>query len=336
MTKSAIGRTNFNLFFQPRFARLQRIVALIREGTGTGVYASAATCARDLAVSWRTVIRDLDWLRDDAGAPLAYDPSRKGFWLTDPHWRLAPLALSRREVFAFCAARKLAGAFRGTPLEAEVSAVLNKVAASLEGSATLDLESLTDRFTVIGEDYVRQDPRTWAKVAELIDRRERLRAVYEKFNGTVGAYDLEPYHLYAYHGNWYVAARNPAREGVATFALSRLRKVRGTGEFFEVPPTFDPARHMREAFGVVGGAEVLDVRLLFSSHVAAYVRERVWHSSQRMIERRNGAVELRLQTTGWQELVRWVLSWQPDCRVLAPRRLRERVAEKMRQALGRK
>ena len=144
---------------------------------------------------------------------------------------------------------------------------------------------------------------------------------------------LEPYHLYAYHGNWCVVARNVPRERVATFALSRLREVAGTGVFFDVPPSFDPARYIAEAFGVVGGEEAMDVRLLFSSHVAAYVRERVWHPSQKMIPRRGGAVEVRLHTTGWQELVRWVLSWQPDCRVLAPRRLQQRVEEKMRMAL---
>ena len=37
---------------------------------------------------------------------------------------------------------------------------------------------------------------------------------------------------------------------------------------------------------------------------------------------------------GWNELLRRVLSWQPDCRVLAPARLRERVRAKMREALA--
>ena len=47
-------------------------------------------------------------------------------------------------------------------------------------------------------------------------------------------------------------------------------------------------------------------------------------------------VDLEFETGGWKELVRWILSWQPDVKVLAPRRLRERVNEKMKQALSRK
>ena len=45
-------------------------------------------------------------------------------------------------------------------------------------------------------------------------------------------------------------------------------------------------------------------------------------------------MDLAFTTSGWKELVRWVLSWQPDVKVLAPVRLRLRVEEKMREALG--
>ena len=76
------------------------------------------------------------------------------------------------------------------------------------------------------------------------------------------------------------------------------------------------------------------VRLLFAPKVAAYIRHRVWHPTQRMRERRDGSVELSFETAGWKELVRWVLSWQPDVRVLAPAALRERVFEKLEQGLG--
>ena len=46
-------------------------------------------------------------------------------------------------------------------------------------------------------------------------------------------------------------------------------------------------------------------------------------------------MEMRLQTTGRKELIRWVLSWMPDVRVLAPKSLRERIEEKLRVGLRR-
>ncbi len=44
---------------------------------------------------------------------------------------------------------------------------------------------------------------------------------------------------------------------------------------------------------------------------------------------------MRLETTGRKELIRWVLSWMPDVRVLAPKSLRERVEEKLRDGVVR-
>ena len=67
--------------------------------------------------------------------------------------------------------------------------------------------------------------------------------------------------------------------------------------------------------------------------MATYVGERVWHPSQQMRRRQNGTLELRLQTSSRKELTRWILSWMPHVRVLAPRQLRERVRERLRQGL---
>ena len=77
------------------------------------------------------------------------------------------------------------------------------------------------------------------------------------------------------------------------------------------------------------------MRLLFASEVATYIRERVWHASQELRQRRDGTLELRLQTSSRKELTRWILSWMPHVQVLAPRQLRDRVRQRMREGLAR-
>ena len=47
----------------------------------------------------------------------------------------------------------------------------------------------------------------------------------------------------------------------------------------------------------------------------------MWHASQELRERRDGALEFRLQTSSRKELTRWILSWMPHVKVLAPREL---------------
>jgi proteasome accessory factor B len=279
-------------------------------------------------------MRDLDFLRDEQNAPIAYDDSRKGFRLTDPTFRLAPVELTRREVFSFSVARKLLEGFEGTPLEMDMRSVMGKIAESLQGTVSVELESLTDQFTVLSEDRARVDPEVWQRAARAINQREGLRVRYQRFDGAIRDYVVEPYHLAAYHGNWYVVALNAAAGRVETFALSRCRGLGGTGEHFGRPAGFDPRTFFRDAFGISQADQAWKVRLVFAREVATYIGERLWHPSQRMRRRRDGALELRLETASRKELTRWVLSWMPHVRVLSPRELRERVRERLRRALA--
>ena len=156
---------------------------------------------------------------------------------------------------------------------------------------------------------------------------------YPRFDGAAGLYVVEPHHLAAYHGNWYLLAVNPAAGKMETFALSRCREVGTTGEHFQRSPTFDARAFLREGFGITRAEKPWRVRLRFSRQVATYVKERVWHASQQLRERRDGSLEMTLETSGRKELLRWLLSWMPEVKVLAPCELRARVVASMKAGL---
>ena len=69
---------------RPQYPRLQRILELIREGTRAGSLPNCGHFIRELEVSRRTLMRDLDFLRDDHNAPIAYDDCRSQFSPTEP------------------------------------------------------------------------------------------------------------------------------------------------------------------------------------------------------------------------------------------------------------
>jgi predicted DNA-binding transcriptional regulator YafY len=120
-----------------------------------------------------------------------------------------------------------------------------------------------------------------------------------------------------------------------TLALSRCYSISGTGQHFARPAGFDARAFFKDAFGISQAEKTWKVRLLFAREVATYIRERVWHTSQELRQRRDGSLEMRLETSGRKELTRWILSWMPHVRVLAPLKLRDRVRERMRQGLAR-
>ena len=62
---------------------LQRIAAFDR-AIRAGEYPNARTIARELEVGHRTVQRDVEFLRDRLGAPLAFDRRRNGYYYNRP------------------------------------------------------------------------------------------------------------------------------------------------------------------------------------------------------------------------------------------------------------
>jgi predicted DNA-binding transcriptional regulator YafY len=318
---------------RPRAYRIRRIVEMIRADNKQGRFPSASVFAAELEVTWRTIINDLEYLRDEEGAPIEYDASRKGYFMADGGWSLKPVTLNQREVFAFSMAGKLIQPFRGTPLEMDLTSLFSKIGRSLEGTVTLSADALTEHFSVVSDDYVPLDPEKWITAAGHIERRELVRVRYRTFSGENKSRVVFPFHLVAYHGNWYVLACIPEKENPISLALSRIAAMTPTGKTGNIPHGFDLPAYMKSAFGISRGEKEIKVRLLFTRNVATYISERQWHPTQRVIHRKNGSVELRVTTRGWKELVRWILSWQPDVKVLAPIILRERVNEKLKMGL---
>ena len=318
---------------RPQAYRMRRIMEMIRKAPPEGRLPSASMFARELEVSWHTIIRDLNTLRDDEGAPILYDASRKGYYLEDVDWRLPPVTLSQREVFAFSVASRMLQPFRGTPLEMDLQSLFNKIAKSLEGKVTLSADALTEHVTILEEDYVPLNRDRWVELAGFIDREETVSMRYRNFAGRVKTYMVAPVHLVAYHGNWYVLAFTAGRERPATFALSRMLEVSPSREQVPVPRPFVARDFLSEAFGITGGKNEINVHLRFSPSVATYIAERTWHPSQLIKRRRDGCIDLYMKTRGWKELVRWVLSWQPDVEVIRPPSLRARVHEKLQAGL---
>ena len=137
---------------RPQYYRIRRMVQMVREGADTGYLPNSSAFMKEFEVSRRTVARDLDFLRDEERAPLAYDDARHGFRMTDETYTLPPVRISRKEAFSFGLARKLLAHYEGTPLHLDMRSVLDKIAESLEGDITIEPDWLSEHVGVMPED----------------------------------------------------------------------------------------------------------------------------------------------------------------------------------------
>ncbi len=173
---------------------------------------------------------------------------------------------------------------------------------------------------------------TVLRLVEAIVRRRRCDLRYRSpANPTTKRYEFEPYRLLTVSGALYCLGRVPPYENVATLAVDRIQTLDMTDATFVVDPSFDAARYQRESFGIIW-EKPMNVVIRFSADQAPYVRERVWHSTQRIRKLRDGRVELRFRAGGAFEIARWVLGWGDDAEVIRPALLRARLAQILESA----
>jgi hypothetical protein len=84
---------------------------------------------------------------------------------------------------------------------------------------------------------------------------------------------------------------------------------------------------MNKSFGVFQVPSV-KIKLWFDKKIAGYIREKVWHNSQRIYEQRDGSIIFYAEVSGIVEVKFWVMRWGANALVLEPESLRDEIQSK--------
>jgi predicted DNA-binding transcriptional regulator YafY len=167
-------------------------------------------------------------------------------------------------------------------------------------------------------------------------REETLRITHaSKRGGAKKTFDFDPYTLLFYKQALYLVGYSHAHREVRALALDAMSDVeRRKGARFVYPDDYDPAALYAARWGLIGGARTR-VRLRFDADVAPYVARREWHARQTIARSDDGALVMTLDLEGTDEVKSWIFGWGAKVEVLAPRELRDAVAEEMRRGAAR-
>jgi predicted DNA-binding transcriptional regulator YafY len=245
------------------------------------------------------------------------------------------LRLTEGELLAVFLAERLLQQYRGTAFVKDIAAAFRKLTAQLPDAVTVHLEHLRQAYSFRGPAATEVEAETFRRLARAVREGRQLELVYwTASRDAEGRRVVDPYHLTSASGDWYLIAYCHLREEVRMFAPGRIRSLRETGVRFERPATFEIGEYLDGSFRAMRGeGPPRRVRLLFTAEAAWYVREKVWHGSQKTKERKDGSLELTLEVSHLHEVKQWVLSYGARCRVLEPEELREDVLAELRSAL---
>src|SRR5207249_3938659 len=94
---------------------------------------------------------------------------------------------------------------------------------------------------------------------------------------------------------------------VRNFALDGFRKVRTTGELFEIPNTFSLKTYLRGAAGPILG-ELTEIVVRFDPKYARWAERRVWEFPHTLSKELDGAIILRGTVRGLDDIRKELLT----------------------------
>jgi proteasome accessory factor B len=287
--------------------------------------------AAELEVSAKTIQRDIDFMRDRLGLPIAYHPQEFGFHYTEAVTGFPNIEVSEGEITALLVAQKALAQYKGTPFERPLHSAFRKLTDGLKDRVSFSWTDLEDVISFRSAGASVSDLELFEIVSKAVLRSVELEFEYRKLNST--GYEqrrVRPYHLGCLENQWYLFAEDLKRRQLRTFALPRMRKVALTTKRFQRPADFSIAQVLSGSFGVHSAGKNQRIRLQFDAFAARLVAERKWHESQSVREKADGSIILQLELGGLQEIERWILSWGKHARVLAPKELAVRIRNEAR------
>jgi predicted DNA-binding transcriptional regulator YafY len=135
---------------------------------------------------------------------------------------------------------------------------------------------------------------------------------------------VAPYKLWFVDGSFYLIGQCKWKKEIRIFAVDRIKMLGFTDEIFEVPDDFDIDEFMGNSFGAFHGKPE-KVKVLFSADVAEYIKEKIWHETQKIYDNPDGSVLFEAYVACTRDIKAWVMRWGANAIVLEPEELRNEI-----------
>lgn len=286
-----------------------------------------------------TIEKDFAAMRTEFDAPIAYSKKHRGYYYTDPTFKLMGLSLEDKHVMALDFAETVLEGMHYIPFFNEFSDAVDKVLDGLEMRKSFSKDQRKFKSWIQFEQpgYNRGSETLSALVRHIADGQP-ISLSYRKFGATQPKdYLLHPYLIKEDNGYWYLIGYVQQYEQIRTFGIDRIEHYHLSPEVF-IPPTevdFDGEAYFRHCFGVtVMDGQPEEIILAFTPHQGHYLKTQPIHHSQEILEDSDTAFRIRLHLINNFELRTKILSYGTAVEVLSPASLRQQITQELAQALG--
>lgn len=316
------------------YIRLANIDKLIRNKR----YPNCKFLADEFETSERTILRDIEAMKDSLGAPIRYSKERNGYYYEEEKFSLPAMRLTEGELVSIFLGAEIIKKLKNTPFGSKVKQAFEKIEAMLPESISLDPEEVSGAFSVQIENTRALDTRSarvFETLAKAIKEKKSVEVEYYSIGrNAVSKRILDPYHLRHMLGTWYLIAYCHFRKDVRTFAVNQIREIKVLKDKFEVQKGFSIEKFFEHSWGIEEGGPLTTVVVKLDKEISRWYVDRRLHPSQKVKENKDGSVTLSFKVAGTDEIKRWILSLGRWAKVLEPEELKRDVKAEARAVAG--
>jgi len=299
---------------------------------------SFAELQQRLEVSRATLHRDLRDLKERMQVPILCDRETGTYRIDSSveRYELPGVWFSASEIHALLSMQQLLAAFDAGGLLAEHVGPLRQRLLGMLESAADSADDIARRIRILSAAARHYAPQHFQHIAAALMERRRLNIEYAaRSNGDTSQREISPQRLTHYRDNWYLDAWCHLRDELRSFAVDAIKTVKTIDTVARDIPEAELDAALGAGYGIFAGAQVQWATLVFTPERARWVAAEHWHPEQEGRFLDDGSYQLRLPYSNDPELIMDILKYGPDCEVVGPAGLREKVVGLLKAAVGR-
>ena len=313
-----------------QLVRLIRLVAQLKENRYPNCSSFAAELRQldleenlNVACTAKTVARDIAVLKRDFEAPIAFDASQNGYYLTNHDWNFScPQIFDDTCMLSAVLGARVAEHIFPLPLKQQIRNAVDYLLTN-NNPAFLDTTQV-DSLVVIPSNRAPIDADVFMPLFHAWQRHEICRISYTDSRGNDTERNFEPHALIFYDGVWYAKGFCHKRKEMRTFALPRMKAVILSGVHFTPDPKIISTANEESLFD---HDMVSDVVVHCDEQLAKIIQTRPLHHEQKIVGYPNGECDIHVKTMTKFHLVTWVMRQCGRAEILKPNSLRKQIVD---------
>ena len=319
--------------------KLLKALELLSKSEGTTIEEMSAQLGIDRRSVYRliNVVEELGFPLYDDKIPLEKEKRWKleeSYLKKLPNMKIPDVHLTLLEIISLYLLRSEGSLLKGTELEKHTRSAFGKFSMFLPKDAFSKLNKIKALF-VSASKFVKDYSGKEEIIGQLMDamlKNETCYLTYHSFyDDKIKNFKVDPLHFFENDGGLYLLVNTTTFGDIRTLAVERIQEITRTGSSFEYPEDFDPEELLESAFDIVY-EDPVRVKIWFSADQARYIKERKWSENQEIMDQEDGSIILSMETSGWWDVKKWVLSYGSGAKVIEPEAFRMEIVNELKTA----